>query len=187
MINLGSKTLPTTSGPFGPFRVFIRKSANGPLLAMTNAFGSIYVKADEATASFTTIKFNPDAAITVGTSAPIQFRFNLTTDVWPHDLFVIESTATAAANMWTLGSPTCKSNTINSPNNYYVAPNSDPNLAPTELGLGCIKIGNKVFINGITREIDLEAVTNGTTSVNSLASEFEVTGFTAPSFVTTSS
>jgi hypothetical protein len=162
--------LPSSTGAaYGPIGIRIRSSANGQILAMTNAFGCIYVKANEATGSgFSVTRVGTTDAASPDSSVNLSFKFSLTTDVWPHDVFAI----TANQAGWTLGNPSCSSFVDANTTNNYVTGDST--------SLSCVASEKTVYIYGIATEIDVHVV--GTSG--SLSSEFRVTGYTTPKYKT---
>jgi len=73
-LELTAFSLPSSAGAYGPIGITIRSSTNGQILAMTNAFGCIYVKPNEATPSSgfvvtrvgTTDAASPNSAVNIG-------------------------------------------------------------------------------------------------------------------------
>lgn len=168
---LSSFTLPSSTGAYGPIGIRIRSSANGQILAMTNAFGCIYVKADEATGSGLVVSTVDSGTASPNSSVTLSFEFTLTTDVWPHDVFAI----TANQAGWTLGNPSCSSYVAANITNNYVTGDST--------SLSCVASGETVYIYGIATEIDVHVVG----ASGSLSSEFRVTGYTTPKYKTVAS
>lgn len=159
--------LPTSPGSYGPFSIYTRHSANGQIVDMNKIFCSVSIlktnlppPSDSLTISFVDVNMD-----TVKAKSELLFTFELSEDLWKFDSFVI-----TIPEVFQLLNPVCRSENVEDNSNYLKTDAND------FYEFGCMKESNKLYIYGLSADIDISVISD----TGNLVASFSVSGFTNP-------